>query len=173
MKKKMDPDWEADKARYPERAWIREQSYWAIALYRFGRRVDNRKGIGRKMGFIVYQVLYKIMETFTGITLYKTVEVGPGLRIHHFGNIVIHSNTVIGSNCTLRHGVTIGNRHVYSEAPVIGDNVDIGCYAQILGPIQIGDGAKIGAMSLVLQSVPAGETAVGVPARIIKKSKKL
>lgn len=169
----MDSDWNADKARYPERAWIREQSYWAIALYRFGRRVDNRKGIGRKFGLIVYRVLYRIMQTLTGITLDKEVNVGPGLRIHHFGNIVIHSNTVIGSNCTIRHGVTLGSRHFNSEAPVIGDDVDIGCYAQILGPIYIGDGAKIGAMSLVLQSVPPGATAVGVPARIIKKSNKL
>jgi serine O-acetyltransferase len=98
----------------------------------------------------------------------KMVEIGPGLRIHHFGGIIIHKDARIGSNCTLRHGVTIGNRHNNGQAPVIEDDVELGAYAQVLGGIRIGRGAKIGAMSLVLCDVPPGATAVGVPARIIE-----
>ncbi len=162
-----DPDWQADKARYPRRAWLREQSYWAIALYRFGRRADRRRGLARWFSLRVYWLLYRVIETLTGISLSKDVKVGPGLRIHHFGNIIIHVDTVIGANCTLRHGVTLGNREDEGAAPVLEDNVELGCYAQVLGPVHVGKGAKIGAMSVVLHDVPAGATVVGNPARII------
>jgi len=93
--------------------------------------------------------------------------IGPGLRIYHFGNIFIHSQVVIGRNCTLRQGVTIGNRVSDGPAPLIEDDVDFGAYAQVLGNVRIGSGAKIGAMTVVLCDVPAGATAVGVPARIL------
>jgi serine O-acetyltransferase len=94
------------------------------------------------------------------------------LRIWHFGNIFIHPASVIGSDCTLRQGVTIGNRHDGGDAPVIGNNVAFGAYAQILGSVRIGNNCKIGAMSLVICDVPDNATAVGVPARIIPGSEK-
>jgi len=74
---------------------------------------------------------------------------------------------VIGSNCTLRQGVTIGNRTEGGAVPVIEDDVEFGAYAQVLGGIRLGNGCKIGAMSVVLQDVPPGATAVGIPARVI------
>ena len=95
------------------------------------------------------------------------VQIGPGLRIWHFGNIFIHEQVRLGANCTLRQGVTIGNRHDGGPVPVVEDDVDFGAYAQVLGEVHIGRGAKIGAMSVVLDDVPAGATAVGNPARII------
>jgi serine O-acetyltransferase len=107
------------------------------------------------------------VETVTGISLPKEAEIGPGLRIYHFGNIFVHSGAKIGANCTIRQGVTIGNRVLGGPAPVVEDDVEIGAYAQVLGQIRIGRGAKIGAMSVVLQDVPAGATAVGIPARIV------
>jgi len=165
-----DPDWQADKARYPRRAWLREQSYWAIALYRFGRRADRRRGPARWLCLRVYWLLYRVIETLTGISLSKDVQVGPGLRIHHFGNIIIHVDTVIGANCTLRHGVTLGNREDDGAAPVLEDDVELGCYAQVLGPVHVGKGAKIGAMSVVLHDIPPDATAVGNPAKIIPAS---
>lgn len=76
----------------------------------------------------------------------------------------------MGSNCTLRQGITIGNRHEGGAVPVIGDNVDFGAYAQVLGKVRIGNDCKIGAMSVVLCNVPDGATAIGVPARIIYRS---
>ena len=114
-----------------------------------------------------------MVETLTGCSFSKSVEIGPGLRIHHFGNIFIHSAVKIGRNCTLRQGVTIGTRVDGGPAPVIEDDVDIGAGAQILGGVRVGNGAKIGALSLVLEDVPEGATAVGIPARIILPKQKL
>ena len=161
-------DWQADKARYPKRAWLKEQSYWAVAVYRFGRWIDAHPDRAFFWGGAkLYWLLQRVVETLTGISIYKSCRIGPGLRIWHFGGIFLHSDVVIGSNCTLRQGVTIGNRVEGGPVPVVGDNVEFGAYAQVLGGVRIGDGAKIGAMSVVLCDVPTGATAVGNPARII------
>jgi serine O-acetyltransferase len=163
-----DPDWQADLKRYPPRPWLKEQSIWAIAVYRYGRRIDRRKpGFFRRLAEKQYWLLFRITETLFGISIPKDVAVGPGLRIWHFGNIFVNNAAKIGANCTLRQGVTIGNRALGGPAPTIGDNVEFGAYAQVLGGITIGDGARIGAMSVVLCDVPPGHTAVGIPARVI------
>ena len=163
-----DPDWQADLARYPRRPFLREQSAWAIWVYRFGRRVDRRPGgLAKRALTRVYWLMFRVAETLTAISISKSVAIGPGLRIWHFGNIFVHPEVVIGANCTLRQGVTIGNRHKEGGVPKIGDDVEFGAYAQVLGDIRIGNGCKIGAMSLVLRDVPDGATAVGVPARIV------
>ncbi len=157
-----------DRARYPESAFVREQSLWAIAVYRFGQRNDlRRRGFKKKLSDRIYWLLFRIVETLTGVSFTKETTIGSGLRIHHFGNIFIHSDVVIGSHCVLRQGVTIGNRFESGPVPVIGDRVEFGAYAQVLGGIRIGDDARIGAMSVVLRDVPPGHTAVGIPARIV------
>lgn len=165
-----DSDWEADLARYPApRPYLKEQSLWAVWVYRYGRRVDRLpEGLLKKIATAHYWALFRAVETFTAISLPKTAEIGPGLRIWHFGNIFIHPHARIGANCTLRQGVTIGNRVEGGPVPVIGDDVELGAYAQILGHVRIGNGCKIGAMSVVLTDVPDGCTAVGAPARIIR-----
>jgi serine O-acetyltransferase len=166
-----DPDWQADLARYPRRPWLKEQSIWALAVYRFGRRVDRRRpGPWRKIQEKAYWLAFRLIETATGISIPKSVQVGPGLKIWHFGNIFVHADSVIGANCTLRQGVTIGNREEGGPAPILEDDVELGAYAQVLGGIRVGREAKVGAMSVVLRDVPAGATAVGVPARIIERS---
>lgn len=166
-----DPDWQADLARYPRRPWLKEQSIWAIAVYRFGRRVDRRPpGPRRALLERVYWLLFRAVETLTGISIPKGVAVGPGLRIHHFGNIFVNNDAAIGANCTLRQGVTLGNRHDGGPSPVLEDDVDLGAYAQILGGVRVGRGARVGAMSVVLCDVPPGATAVGIPARIVGPS---
>jgi serine O-acetyltransferase len=163
-----DPDFAADLARYPARPFRKEQSIWAIAIYRFGRRILARPAGEKREGALkLYWFCFRIVETLTGISLPLEAEIGPGLRIHHFGNIFIHAAAKIGRNCTLRQGVTIGNRHGESDVPIVEDDVEFGAYAQALGNIRIGKGAKIGAMSVVLCDVPAGATAVGIPARIV------
>ncbi len=165
-----DLDWQADLARYPARPWLKEQSIWAIAVYRFGRRNDRRSpGLVHWLCDRFYWLAFRITETLTGISIPKSVQVGPGLRIFHFGTIIIHADAEIGANCTLRHGVTIGNRVEGGPVPVLEDDVDLGAYAQVLGGVRIGRGAKIGIMSVVLSDVPAGAVAVGVPARIIER----
>jgi serine O-acetyltransferase len=165
-------DWKCDLARYAmRRPFLREQSIWAVWLYRLGRRFDqHRPGFGKKWRMTLYWLAYRVIETITVISLPKAATIGPGLRIWHFGNIFIHPDVVIGANCTLRQGVTIGNRHVDGPVPVLGDNVELGAYAQILGGVKIGNNCRIGAMSVVLQDMPDGSTAVGAPARLIKTS---
>lgn len=163
-------DWQIDKQRYPKRPWVKEQSIWAIAVYRFGRWGDTQRSVAlRWLCDRCYWLLFRIVETVTGISFTKEVVIGPGLRIFHFGNIFIHSAVRIGAGCTLRQGVTIGNRIVGGPVPVIGDRVDFGAYAQVLGGITIGNDAKIGSMSVVLADIPTGATAVGIPAQIKKK----
>ncbi len=166
----IDPDWRADLARYPRRPWLKEQSIWAIAVYRFGRRVDRRgPGVVRSVLEKVYWLEHRVVETLTGISIPKSVAIGPGLKIWHFGNIFVHADSILGANCTLRQGVTIGNRVDDGPAPVLEDDVELGAYAQVLGGIRIGRGAKVGAMTVVLRDVPAGAVAVGgSAARIIE-----
>lgn len=166
---KRDADWEADLRRYGmRRPFLKEQSIWALWVYRFGRRVDRRpSGIVRRAQTMLYWLLFRLAETATGISLPKSVVIGPGLRIWHFGGIFLHPQVRLGANCTLRQGVTIGNRSEGGSVPTIGDDVEFGAYAQVLGGVRIGNGCRIGAMSVVLRDVPDGATAVGVPARIV------
>lgn len=165
----IDTDFEKDLERYPPRPFLKEQSIWAIKLYRWGRLVDSQNnGLFKKLKLQLYWLLFRLVETLTGISLPKGAVIGPGLRIWHFGNIFINSGSIIGRNCTLRQGVTIGNRYENGPLPVIGNNVEIGAYAQILGGVKIGDNVKIGAMSVVLSDIPSGATAVGIPAKIVK-----
>lgn len=161
-------DFIEDLKRYPARPFLKEQSIWAIKLYRWGRAIDAQEhSFCKRIKLQVYWLLFRLVETITGVSLPKAATIGPGLRVWHFGNIFINSGAVIGRNCTLRQGVTIGNRHEDGPLPIIGDNVDIGAYAQILGGVRIGDNVKIGAMSVVLKDVPSNSTAIGIPAKVI------
>jgi len=108
-----------------------------------------------------------LVEAFSGIEIPSTVEVGGGLRIYHGGNVVFHGDVVIGRNCTVLHGVTVGNRGPGTPAPVLGDDVGLLAYAQVLGGVVVGDGSRVGAMSVLMQDLPPGKIAVGIPARIL------
>src|SRR3954465_9785192 len=168
----MAEEWDAlreDLRRYGPRPWLREQSVWALAVHRHGRWADRQIGPRGAVAGKAYWLAYRVVETVTGISLPKHVVLGPGCRIHHFGGIVIHDDARIGARCTLRRGVTIGDRRRDGPVPVIEDDVEIGAYAQILGGIRIGRGAGIGALAVVLEDVPAGAAAVGNPARIIAR----
>jgi len=164
-----DPAWQADLARVgKQRAWLKEQSLWAIWVYRFGRRVDLRPpGLIKSTYLFVYWFMFRLVETVTGISLPKSCVIGKGLRIWHFGCVFINPDAIIGDYCTMRQGVTIGNRHDDGGSPVLGDEVDLGAYAQILGEVRVGNRCRIGAMAVVLTNIPDGATAVGQPARII------
>jgi serine O-acetyltransferase len=164
-----DPHWAADLQRYGlRRPFLSEQSIWALWLYRRGQRLDRGpRGVTYRLSVQLYWLLFRLIETAVGVSLPKSATIGPGLRIWHFGNIFIHPEAVLGANCTLRQGVTIGNRHTDGPVPHIGDNVEFGAYAQVLGGVRIGNNCRIGAMSVVLNDMPDGATAVGAPARII------
>lgn len=162
-------DWQRDLLRYPKRPFLKEQSIWAIAVYRWGAQLHAKPNRWlKRFEFQLYWFVFRLVETLTGICLPHNSKIGPGLRIHHFGGIFINPRTVIGANCTLRQGVTLGNRHEDGGAPTVGANVDFGAYAQVLGEVRIGDNVKIGAMSVILEDVPANCTVVGNPARVVR-----
>ncbi|MNK11181.1 Serine acetyltransferase [compost metagenome] len=171
MDKAIDQDWLADVQRYGvARPFLKEQSIWAVWTYRLGRRLDSREHGWRKRVLVaLYWPWFRLVETMVGISLPKSATIGGGLRIWHFGGIFVHPEVQIGRNCTLRQGVTIGNRAADGPVPVIGDDVEFGAYAQVLGAVRIGNGCRIGALSVVLCDVPDGATAVGVPARIVHR----
>lgn len=107
-----------------------------------------------------------ILRYFCGIEISAQMAVGGGLRLPHNGlGVVIHPKVVLGQNVKILQNVTIGGREG-SGLPIIGDNVEIGAGAVLLGDIVIGNNVKIGANAVVLQSVPDNAIAVGVPAVI-------
>ncbi len=85
----------------------------------------------------------------------------------HGNGIVVHPRTRAGRDCVLYQQVTLGSRSTHGAPPVLGDRVQIFPGAKVLGDIYIGDGAQVGANAVVISDVPAGATAVGVPARLI------
>ena len=115
-------------------------------------------------------MLYRHIRNHYGIELPYTVQLGRRVVIEHQGAIVVHGNCRIGDDCIIRQGVTLGNRRLDEPdaAPILGDGVNIGAGAKILGLVTIGDGAQIGANAVVLRDVPAGALAVGVPANIVE-----
>lgn len=118
----------------------------------------------------VAKIISQIARFFTGIEIHPACFIGKGLLIDHGMGVVIGETAVIGDDCTLYQGVTLGGtgKEKGKRHPTLGKGVFVGAGAKILGNIEIGAGAKIGANSVVLTDVPEGATAVGVPARIIK-----
>jgi len=124
------------------------------------------------------RALYQLtVEYFLGVEIPWDTPVGPGLQLHHGTGLVVNHTTLIGSNCTLRHCTTIGNKQradgSFTASPIIGNDVDIGSNSVILGAIRIGDGAVIGAGSVVVKDVPAGCVVAGNPAKIIRFASEL
>ena len=163
-----------DLARYRlhgELKWY-EPSLWALCDYRFRRWGDSLRWRPlRKLLRLASMFPHAVLRLVTGIDLPRSARIGPGLRIWHFGGVVVHPEAVIGRNCTLRHEVTIGSRHGEHDVPVLGDDVEIGAGAKVLGKIHIGDRVRIGANAVVLDDVPDDHVAVGVPARILPSAR--
>lgn len=144
--------------------------FWALQIYRFGRlRYRFRSKLVRVPLAVIHLFFAKLAEGFCGVSIDVGAQIGRRLAIDHSGGIVIHGDAVIGDDCRIRQGVTIGNRRPDDPlaAPVIGNRVDIGAGAKILGAVRIGDDVRIGANAVVLTDVPCGASAVGVPARVI------
>jgi serine O-acetyltransferase len=145
--------------------------FWALLVYRFGhaRFVIANKFL-RLPWTLVYVILNKFVEIICGITLPATAQIGRRLNIEHHGCIVIHGNTRFGDDCLIRHGVTTGNAGIADPmgAPTIGNRVEIGAGAKVLGRITIGDDAIVGANAVVVRDVPANAIVGGVPAKLIK-----
>lgn len=154
---------------------LSRQGLGVMLVYRFGRWRYSIQSRWLRLPFsFAYRILKLGSQILTGIDLPCEVQVGRRLVIEHFGDIIISGDAVIGDDVVIRNGVTIGlKRTGIKGAPVIGNRVDIGAGAKILGAITIGDDVAIGANAVVLQDVPANCIAVGVPAVIKPRSVKV
>lgn len=147
----------------------------AVAVYRIGSWVRvRREGFLQSMAFRLYLVMYRYVRNHYGIELPATVSVGRRLVIGHQSGIVIHPHAEIGDDCMIRQNVTLGSAtpdRVFQEAPKLGNRVQIGAGAVIVGKVRIGDGARIGPNAVVLTNVPAGASVFVSPPRIISIQK--
>jgi len=159
-------DWQV----YERDIW--RQGFWVMVAYRFGRwRYTVKARFLRAPLSFTYKLFKISSQILTGIDLPCEVTLGQRLKIEHFGDIIISGDTVIGDDVVIRNGVTIGLRRTgVRGAPRIGNRVDIGAGAKILGDITIGDDVAIGANAVVLKDIPANSIAVGIPAQIKTKS---
>jgi serine acetyltransferase len=155
------------------RDWTRP-GFRAVAVHRFGNwRMRLQPKILRAPLSVLYRVLYRRIRNVYGIELPYSTRLGRRVIFEHQAGITIHGECVIGDDCIIRQGVTLGNRWLDRplDAPRIGNRVNVGAGAKILGRVTIGDHANIGANAVVLSDVPAHATAVGIPARVVSNSR--
>jgi serine O-acetyltransferase len=156
--------------RSHDRNWTRH-GFWVLVVYRFGHW---RYSIPWQPARFPFSFLYKVMRFFSemllGVELPSETVIGHRFVIEHIGGIIISGDARFGDDCVIRNDVTIGlrNRGVRGS-PQLGNRVDIGAGAKLLGPIQIGDDCIIGANAVVLCDVPARSIAVGVPAHVLPR----
>lgn len=148
------------------------QGFWALFWHRFGNlRMSVKPRIIRMPLSLLYKIMHKACQWFGGIDLPYTTFVGRRVKLEHFGGMVLVAYR-IGDDVIIRQNTTFGlaRTSCVSGRPCIGDRVDIGAGAVVIGNITVGDDVKIGANAVVLNDVEAGCLAVGVPARIIMRS---
>jgi len=151
------------------------KGFAAVVCHRAARRhwkkkLENNKGAsGYTRTKHVALWLQSQASAAFGVDIHPAAQIGAGVMFDHGTGIVVGETAVIGSGCTLLHGVTLGGTGKESgdRHPKVGEDVLIGAGASVLGNISIGDGAKIGSGAIVLKAIPNGATAVGSPARII------
>lgn len=123
-----------------------------------------------KLKFLA-RMISQITRFFTGIEIHPAAQIGKGLFIDHGMGVVIGETAVVGDDCTIYQGVTLGGtgKDTGKRHPTLGNNVMVGSGAKVLGPFTVGDNSKIAAGAVVLSEVPPNSTCVGVPARIVKR----
>lgn len=156
--------------------WIAHNKDWtrpgfqAVAVQRFGVwRMKIKSKFLRAPFSMIYRMLYRFIRNFYGIELPYSVKLGRRVIFEHQSGIVIHGSCTIGDDSIIRQGVTLGNRYLEKplESPQLGQRVNVGAGAKILGAVNIGNDVCIGANAVVLSDIPDGQTAVGIPAKII------
>ena len=121
--------------------------------------------------YLIARLISQFSRFLTGIEIHPGAKIGKGLLIDHGSGVVIGETAEIGDNCLIYQGVTLGGtgKEHGKRHPTLGNNVMVGSGARVLGPFKVGDNAKIAANAVVLEEVPENSTAVGVPARIVKR----
>lgn len=124
--------------------------------------------------YLAARAISQAARFFTGIEIHPGAKIGKGLMIDHGMGVVIGETAEIGDNCTIYQGVTLGGtgKDVGKRHPTIGNNVMVGAGAKVLGPFKIGDNTKIAANAVVLEEIPENCTAVGIPAKVVRREGK-
>lgn len=140
--------------------------FHAVLFYRVSHKLYESKK------FFAARLVSQGARFLTGIEIHPGAKIGRGLFIDHGSGVVIGETAEIGDNCTLYQGVTLGGtgKHVGKRHPTLGNNVMVGSGAKVLGPFRIGDNSKIAANAVVLDEIPDNCTAVGIPARVVRKN---
>lgn len=122
--------------------------------------------------FTTARIISQNARRRTGIEIHPGAQIGKGLFIDHGMGVVIGETAIIGDNCLIYQGVTLGGtgKDKGKRHPTLGDNVLVGSGAKVLGPFKVGNNVKIAANAVVLNEIPDNCTAVGVPARVVKKN---
>jgi serine O-acetyltransferase len=137
----------------------------AIMAHRLAHELHKNKH------YFSARAVSQLARHFTGIEIHPAATIGRNFFIDHGSGVVIGETAEIGDNCTIYQGVTLGGtgKDIGKRHPTLGDNVMVGSGAKVLGPFKIGDGAKIAAGAVVLKEIPAGATAVGIPAKVVRQ----
>lgn len=152
-------------ARSSLEIWLTYSGLHAIRAYRVAHWF-HKKGL-----LMIARIISQRARNKTGIEIHPGAKIGKGLFIDHGMSVVIGETTEIGDYCLLYQGVTLGGtgKDQGKRHPTLGNNVLVGSGAKVLGPFKVGDNARIAANAVVLKEVPPNSTAVGVPARIVRK----
>jgi serine O-acetyltransferase len=154
-----EPDWSREKL---EKWW--EPGRQLIKAIRQYQKWHDRSGIIGNLLKRGYVIPYRFWSVISGADIPLSCQIAGGLKLTHPNGVTIHPKAIIGPNCLILQQVTI------VAGVKVGGHVDLGAGAKIIRPVTIGDRAKIGANAVVLCDVPAGATAVGIPAKIIQKN---
>ena len=158
------PDWGRET---PKKFW--DPGRRLLRTIRKYQLLRNKKSNIFELICVKYWVLsHRFWSIITGAEIDLDCQIGGGLLIPHPNGIVIHPNVKIGPNCLIFQQVTLGINK--GGVPVLGGHVDIGAGAKILGDVKLGDHSQVGANAVVLNDVDEGETAVGIPAKVVKNS---
>ena len=166
IKEELDVVMERDPAaRSRAEVFFLYSGFKAILYHRIAHKLYNHKR------FFLARFVSQHSRKVTGIEIHPAAKIGKGLFIDHGMGVVIGETTVIGDNCTIYQGVTLGGtgKDKGKRHPTIGNNVTIGSGAKVLGPFTIGDNSKVAANAVVLNEIPPNCTCVGVPAHIVKR----
>jgi serine O-acetyltransferase len=137
----------------------------AVLAYRMSHALYKRKH------FLSARMISQGARFLTGIEIHSGATIGKGLFIDHGSGVVIGETTIIGDNCTLYQGVTLGGtgKDTGKRHPTLGNNVMCGAGSKILGPFTVGDNSKVAANAVVLKEIPPDCTAVGIPAKVVRR----
>ena len=146
--------------------WLTYSGLHAVRSYR------RAHWFYKKKLFTIARIISQLARRRTGIEIHPGATIGKGLFIDHGMGVVIGETAEIGDNCLIYQGVTLGGtgKDKGKRHPTLGNNVMVGAGAKVLGPFKVGDNVKIAANAVVLEEIPPNSTAVGVPARIVKRN---